>query len=98
MITYQRNIGRLLSQKDVADEGLEELVGCVEIHADGHARDDDDDGALGHLLPAGPLDLLQLRPRLPDEARLARGLPRPVWADFGCAVGRTCSCRCAGSA
>src|SRR5215210_5220766 len=66
-MTYQRNIC-LLSQENVADEGLEELVGGVEVGADDHAGDDHDDRALHDLGAARPLHLLQLGPGLADEA------------------------------
>src|SRR6185295_8367102 len=67
LITYQRNMC-LLPQENVADEGLEDLVGRVEVGADDHAGDDHDDRALHHLGAARPLDLLQLGPGLADEA------------------------------
>src|SRR5690349_20040899 len=70
-----------LSQEDVVDDGLPDLVVRVEIHADDDAGDQDDERALDQLLLARPLDLVQLAGRLADEVgraeavRLARRLP-----------------------
>ena len=64
-----------LLEKDVLDETTEDLVGDPEVDAHDDARDEDDDGALHNLLLPGPLDLLELAPRLADEAsagKLAR--------------------------
>src|SRR6266516_1699092 len=69
-------MARALLQEDVLDEPTEDLVGQEKVDADDHAGDEYDDGALDQLLLAGPLDLLELTPGLPDEAaagQLARG-------------------------
>ena len=91
MITYQRNMGPLLSEQDGADEGLEDLVGAVEEGAHDHAGDDHDDRALHHLerfghstLRSSAADSLMKRPR-------TFGSRRPVWVDAGCRPGRTCA-------
>src|SRR5439155_1326573 len=55
------------SEQNVLDEAFPDQVGAVEIHADDDAGDEDDDDALDQLALAGPLDLLQLAPRLGDE-------------------------------
>src|SRR6185312_11808480 len=76
-MTYQRNMAIalfLLAEQNIADERLEELIGGVEIRADDRAGDDHDDRALDHLTTAGPLDLLELAPGLPDEAAPLTGL------------------------
>jgi hypothetical protein len=68
LIAYQRNIGLPLpAQQDVLDEATEDLVGEEQVRARDQAGDQDDDGALDQLLLAGPVDLLQLAPRLLDE-------------------------------
>src|SRR6266540_380071 len=58
----------LLRREDSLDEPTEHLVRQVEVAADDHAGDDDDDGALDDLVLTGPLDLPQLADRLADEA------------------------------
>src|SRR2546430_16481581 len=75
---YQRNIGSGEdgAEKDVLDEPLERLVGEEEVDADDQAGDQDDHGALDQLLLAGPLDLVQLGPRLADELRAGEAPPR----------------------
>jgi hypothetical protein len=56
-----------LSEKDVLDEPAEDLVRREQVDA-GHETGDQHDGrALDQLLLAGPVDLLQLGPRLADE-------------------------------
>jgi hypothetical protein len=70
LIAYQRNIGSA-SEQDVLDEPAEQLVSEEQVDA-GHETGDQDDGrTLDQLLLARPVDLLQLRPRLRDEARAA---------------------------
>src|SRR4051812_20247076 len=59
---------RSASQEDVLDEALEQLIGGEQVHARDQARDQHDRGALDQLLLAGPVDLLELGPRLADEA------------------------------
>jgi hypothetical protein len=51
----------------VLDEAPEELVGEEQVRAGDQTGDEDDRGALNQLLLAGPVDLLQLAPRLLDE-------------------------------
>src|SRR5918995_3710249 len=65
----------LFSEQDGADEGLEALIGGIEVRADDDAGDDDHDRALDHLSAVRPLDLLQLGPRLLDEAAALARLP-----------------------
>src|SRR4051794_8751116 len=69
--TYQRNMRLLLTQEDVLDHVLPDLVVHVEKDADDRAGDEHDDGALDDLVLRRPLDLLQLCPRLVDEAEAA---------------------------
>src|SRR3989442_2540465 len=73
---------RRSSEQNVLDEAFPDEVGAVEIYADDDAGDEDDDDALDQLALSGPLDFLQLAPRLGDEvleppardrARLAGG-------------------------
>jgi hypothetical protein len=52
----------------VLDEALEDLVREEQVNAGDQARDQDDHGALDQLLLAGPVDLLELGPRLADES------------------------------
>jgi hypothetical protein len=54
------------------DEAPEDLVGEEQVRARDQTGDEDDGGALDQLLLAGPVDLLQLGPRLADEALAAR--------------------------
>src|SRR5919204_1391051 len=70
-MTYQRNITPSLLEEDVLHEAPEDLVGGVEVDADDEAGDEDDGGALDDLRLARPLHLLQLAPRLLDEALAA---------------------------
>ena len=51
-----------LPEKDVADEGTNQLVDPPEIRADDGDGDDDCDRALDHLGAVGPVDLVQLGP------------------------------------
>src|SRR3954471_24837251 len=67
LITYQRNMPTSL-QKDVADEGADQLVDAPEIGTDDEHGDDDDDGSLDRLGPIRPVDLAKLAHRLADEA------------------------------
>src|SRR3954453_14671791 len=67
LITYQRNMPTSL-QKDVADEGADQLVDAPEIGADDEHGDDDDDGSLDRLGPVRPVDLAELGDGLADEA------------------------------
>src|SRR4051812_2827880 len=67
-MTYHWNIGSGGSLEDLLDEVLEGEVANVEERPDDPAGDDHDDGRLRDLGTPRPLDLLQLRPGLPDEA------------------------------
>src|SRR5262245_63262762 len=69
------------SEQNVLDETTEDLVREEQVHARDETGDQDDGGALDQLVLAGPVDLLQLRPRLGDEA-LA-----PLARDVAVAVG-----------
>src|SRR5581483_906596 len=62
----------LLSQQHVLDERADRLVGAVEEDPDDRAGDLDDDRSLHDLGAPGPLDLLQLAPRLADEREAPR--------------------------
>ena len=67
-------------QEDLLDETLEDEVRAPEVEADDDAGDQDDRRALDQLVAARPLDLVQLRPRLRDEATgaaAARARVRP---------------------
>src|SRR5215218_5443794 len=70
LTTYQRNtlVLLLLAQEDVLDDALPEEVVGVEEDPDDHARDQHDRRPLDDLVLPGPVDLLQLGPRLADEA------------------------------
>src|SRR4029079_4086712 len=57
-----------LSKQDVLDEAAKELVRQEQVEARDEAGDEDDRGALDQLLLARPVDLLELAPRLGDEA------------------------------
>src|SRR5205807_4074986 len=71
-MTYQRNIERpLLPEEDVLDDALPDQVVRVEVHPDDQAGDQHDRRPLDHLRLARPLDLLELAPRLGDEAASA---------------------------
>jgi hypothetical protein len=61
-----------LPEKDVADEGPDQLVDPPEIRADDGDGDEDGDRALYHLGAIGPVDLVELCPRLADEAAAVR--------------------------
>src|SRR5436853_566380 len=79
-MTYQRNIERpLLPEEDVLDDALPDQVVGVEVHPDDQAGDQHDRRPLDHLRLARPLDLLDLAPRLGDEAAgaSARGAALP---------------------
>src|SRR6186997_2415030 len=56
LITYQRNMPTSL-QKDVADEGTDQLVDAPQIGTDDEHGNDDDDGSLDRLRPVRPVDL-----------------------------------------
>src|SRR5215211_554382 len=78
-MTYQRNMRdrrlALEPQQNVADEAAEGEVRDGEVGADDGDGDDHDDRGGGKLTAAGPLDLLELGPRLADEpARAAAAL------------------------
>src|SRR3954465_6741208 len=60
LITYQRNIRSSLSQHDVLDQVLPELIVGPEVGTDDHAGDDHDRGPAHDRLLVRPLDLLQL--------------------------------------
>src|SRR5690348_5371489 len=64
----------LLSQEEVVDDVLPDLVVQIEIRADDDAGHEDDDRALDQLLLARPLDLLQLAVGLADEVRRSEAL------------------------
>src|SRR5262245_38636865 len=70
------------SEQNVLDETTEDLVREEQVHARDETGDQDDGGALDQLVLPGPVDLLQLRPRLGDEALAA--LPRDVASVGGC--------------
>ena len=68
-MTYHWNMSTpLLPEQDVADQGLESLVGGEEVRADDGAGDEHDDRPLDDLSLARPFDLLQLAPGFADEA------------------------------
>src|ERR671934_2305652 len=68
-MTYQRNIAQsLLSEEDVFDDTLEDEIRRVQEDADDQAGDQHDRNPLDQLRLPRPLDLLQLSPRLGDEA------------------------------
>src|SRR3954452_20317580 len=86
-MTYQRNMSLLLLVQDPLDDVLPEDVVRIEIDADHDAGDQHHHRSLNHLRLAGPLDLLQLRPRLAEERQAAatrlrrrrrRAAPAPV--------------------
>src|SRR3954452_10635294 len=96
-MTYQRNIvllyclALLLLVQDPLDDVLPDDVVRVEVDADHDARDQHDHRSLNHLRLAGPLDLLQLRPRLAEEreaaaTRLRGWRGRPTLAAVALAV------------
>ena len=72
----------LAAQQDVADKGLDRLIGAVEVEADDQTGYKHDDRPLHDLGPLRPVDLLQLRPRLADEAENASELIS-VWSSDG---------------
>jgi hypothetical protein len=75
----------LLSQENVADEGLDSLVDAPQIGADDGTRDDDDNRSLYDLGSAGPVDFLQLCPALGDEAATSLASGRnELGLGFGC--------------
>jgi hypothetical protein len=55
-------------QQQVLDDELPHLVVEVQVGAGDETGDDDDGGAADQLLLSRPLDLLQLRPGLLEEA------------------------------
>ena len=57
-----------LPEKDVADEGTENLIDAPEIAADDDDGDDDGDRALDHLGAIRPVNLVKLGPRLAEKA------------------------------
>src|SRR5262245_19293511 len=59
------------SEQNVLDETTEDLVRQEQVHARDETGDQNDGGALDQLVLARPVDLLQLRPRLGDEALAA---------------------------
>src|SRR5579862_2009059 len=59
----------LLSEEDVGDHVLPDLVVEIEVEPDDQAGDQHDHRPLHDLVLARPLDLLQLRPGLADEVR-----------------------------
>jgi hypothetical protein len=63
-----------LPEKDVADEGSDDLVDPPEISAHDRHCDDDGNGALDHLGPVRPVHLVELGPRLTDEPAAALGV------------------------
>ena len=65
------------------DEPLEREIGEPQVGANDDACDQDDRGALDQLLLARPVDLLQLRRRLPDEASEAGAWKLPSLAGRG---------------
>src|SRR4051794_39462312 len=70
-MTYQRNMGGrpiFRSSDEPLDERLHDEVDAPEVQADDGAGDDDDHRAGDDLLLTGPLDLLELRDALADEA------------------------------
>src|SRR6476660_8277161 len=83
--------GRLLAQEDVLDDPLPHEVVHVQEDADDHARDQDDRGALDDLVLPGPVDLLELGPRLADEPAAAPRVPLDLARDTRLARGgRAC--------
>src|SRR5205814_1205620 len=60
--------GTWLFHEDLFDKTLEHEIGAVQEDADDQTGDQHDDDALDQLILAGPFDLLQLAPRLGDEA------------------------------
>jgi hypothetical protein len=60
-----------LSEQDVLYEALPDQIGAVQIDADDDAGDEDDDDALDQLALTGPLDFLELAPRLAHEVLAA---------------------------
>src|SRR2546423_4675253 len=68
-MTYQRNISRLsLLTDDLLDDVLPDQIVRIQVDADHDACDQHDNRSLNHLRTTGPVDLLQLAPRLGDEA------------------------------
>src|SRR5688572_29642513 len=82
-MTYQRNIGGLNVEEDVADEAAQDGVGGVEVGADDGHGDDHDDGRREELALPRPLDLLQLGRRLAHEGTEATA---PLAARAGLAL------------
>src|SRR6476660_8868229 len=60
-----------LPEKDVANEGTDDLVDAPQVRAHDEHGDDHDDGALDRLRAVRPVDLAELRDRLLDEAAAA---------------------------
>src|SRR5947209_6000399 len=63
--------GPSLVQQDVLHDVLPRLVVQPQEGAHDHTRDEDDDGAADHGLLVGPLDLVELAVRLPEETERA---------------------------
>src|SRR3954463_10735880 len=103
-MTYQRNMSLPLLVQDPLDDVLPEDVVRIEVDPDHDAGDQHDHRSLNDLRLAGPLDLLQLRPRLSEEgeapaARLRGRRGRPALAPPALAVsgrlrGTTRRCAC----
>src|SRR4051794_5981621 len=103
-MTYQRNIVLPLLVQDPLDDVLPEDVVRIEVDADHDAGDQHHHRSLNHLRLAGPLDLVQLRPRLAEECeapatRLRRRRRRAAPAAVSLAVSdrlrgtpRRCAC------
>src|SRR3954470_170130 len=90
-MTYQRNMSLLLLVQDPLDDVLPEDVVRIEVDADHDAGDQHHHRSLNHLRLAGPLDLVQLRPRLAEECeapatRMRRRRRRPALAPISLAV------------
>src|SRR3989442_1368696 len=64
-----------LLEEHLLDDVLPDLVVQVEVRADDDAGDDHDDRPLNQLVLLRPLDLLELGPRLADEAEHAAAAP-----------------------
>src|SRR5438105_10781879 len=78
LITYQRNIRSSLSQHDVLDEVLPQLIVQPGVGADDDTGNEHHRGAAHDRLLARPLDLLELGDRLLDEMDRARARDVPL--------------------
>src|SRR6476659_8634578 len=85
LITYQRNMPTSL-QKNVADEGTDQLVGAPEVCADDQDGNDDDDRSLDGLGTIRPVDLAELGDGLAEEPA-----PPPRLVLGGCERRTACS-------